>query len=214
MTRFARRSVHLPGIFERLFNQLRGTEQLLVRAGDDLPLLLISFPRGTLPVAREIEAAFAHILSGLGEEIRAPYAALFESLPVMVVILLRPSNPCGCLGHHHPPGTESRLTKRLIADLGDSIGEIDLAYESIRNWRPQPLSSLAAGELGGRLPAIHFQAATLAVLLHELEHLGFPGKTEQEIRTKSNDFYSAVMGELVAGEWGAAYGMAAPAPRP
>ena len=196
-------------------DRLRGREQMLVRAGEDLPLLLLSFPSTAREVAREIEAAYSHTLRRLSAEARGPYRELFARLPSMVVVLLRPRNPCQCLGHHHPAGAESRLTKRLETDLGEEIGEIDLAYEGIREWRPEPLSTLAAGDLEGRFPAIHFQAAVLAVLLHELEHLVFPDKTEQEIRLKSNRFYSAAMGKLVAEESGAGYGMASsPPPRP
>jgi hypothetical protein len=207
-------TIHARGILERALDRLRGREQMLVRAGDDLPLLLLSFPSGAREVAREIEAAYSHTLRRLSPEARAPYGELFAALPAMVVVLLRPLNPCLCLGHHHPPGTESRLTRRLEADLGGPIGELDLAYEGIRDWRPEPLSTLAAGDLGGRWPAIHFQAAALAVLLHELEHLVFPARTEQETRLRSNRFYSTAMRELVAEESGTDYGMASPPPRP
>jgi hypothetical protein len=207
-------AIHARGILERAMDRLRGREQMLVRAGDDFPLLLLSFPSGAREVAREIEAAYARTLRRLSPESRGPYGELFSALPALVVVVLRPLNPCLCLGHHHPAGTESRLTRRLEADLGEPVGEIDLAYEGIRNWRPEPLSTLAAGDLGGRLPAVHFQAAALAVLLHELEHLVFPSKTEQEIRVKSNHFYSSAMRELVAEESGGDYGMASPPPRP
>lgn len=185
---------------------------MMVRGAETLPLLLLSFPKGGQTAAREVAAAYAHTLAGLKPEILAPYLTVFRSLPVMVVVLLRPNNLCGCLGHHHPRGTESRFTRRLAADLGHPIAEIDLAYEGIRKWQPEPLSSLAAGELGSRLRELHFQAAVLAVLLHEMEHLAFPQKSEQEIRLRSNELYATVMRELVAEESGAAYGMASPRP--
>jgi len=208
------RAVHPRGILEGLLERLRGREQMLVQGGQDLPLLLLSFPRGSLPVAREIEAACTHTLPRLRAETRAAYQRVFASLPTLIVVLLRPSNPCGCLGHHHPRGTESRLTKRLASDLGSSVAEIDLAYQDIQKWQPQPISSLAAGELGERLTSIHFQAALLAVLLHELEHLALPNNPEQEIRARSNWFYTTAMQELVAEESGGDYGMASPPPRP
>lgn len=196
-------------------DRMRGREQLLLRAGDDLPLLLLSFPRGAGEAVREIETACAHAFRRLSAAARAAYREVFESAPAMLVVTLHPLNPCGCLGHHHPRGAESRLTRRLAADLGEPIAEIDLAYEGIRLWRPEPVSSLAVGDLGDRLEAIHFQAAVLAVLLHELEHLVFPERSEHDIRLRSNRFYTAAMQELVAEESGAAYGMASwPPPRP
>jgi hypothetical protein len=209
----AAKRLHPPGLLERLLDRIRGRDQRLVRAGDDLPLLLLSFPRGADRAGDEIETAYTHVLRSLSPATREPYEALFRVLPALVVVVLRPKNLCGCLGHHHPRGTESRLTRRLAADIGRQVGEIDLAYESLREWRPQPLSRLAAGD-GGDLEAVNFQAATLAVLLHELEHLGFPEKSEQEIRLRSNAFYEAAMDELLRGETGAGYGMGSPSSRP
>lgn len=207
-----RRRIHPRGVLEHLLERLRGREQRLVRAGPEMPLLLLSYPRGGEAVARETEAAYAHTWPRLSEEARAHYEKLFPLLPAMVVVLLRPRNLCDCLGHRHPRGAESRLTRRLAADLGSSVAEIDLAYEAIRRWQPQPLSSMAAGELGPRLDDIHFQAAVLAVLLHELEHLAIPLSAEQETRARSNWFYARAMEELVSEESGVAYGMASRLP--
>ncbi|MCP5118586.1 MAG: hypothetical protein GY953_47845, partial [bacterium] len=125
----------------------------------------------------------------------------------MIVVELRPVNPCGCLGHHHPKGTESRLARRLAADFNSEIAEIDLAYDSIREWRPQPLSSLAAEDVGDRFEALHFEAAMLAVMLHELHHMAFPDAVEREVRDKSNQLYTSLLRESVLEEGGHDYGM-------
>jgi len=205
---------HPPGILQRVMERIRGREQLLVRPGQGLPLLLITYPRGKQFVAREVEAAFAHTLPRLPKTLLAPYTPTLAALPVLVVVILRPLNTCGCLGHYHPRGTESRLARRLAADLGSDVGEIDLAYEEIRKWKPQPISSLAVGNLGRRLAEMHFEAALLAVLLHELEHLAFPNKKESDIRTASNELYSGLMRELVRRESGQGYGMSSSPPAP
>jgi len=214
MGRRRQQAVHPPGILERLADRIRGREQVLVRGGEDRPLLLVSYPRGNSEIAEDVEAAYAHTLRRLRPEVLGPYERVFQALPTLVAVLLRARNPCTCLGHHHPAGTESRLTRRLAGDIGRPVAEIDLAFEGIREWQPQPLSSLAVGDLGGRLSAVHFQAAILAVLLHELEHLAFPEHTEQETRQHSNAFYAAAMEQLVKEECDSGYGMAAPAPRP
>lgn len=206
------RSLHPPGLLHRLVERIRGREQLLVRPGAGFPLLLITYPRGKESVARQLEVTYAHTLPALPKEIREPYAAVLAALPAMIVVLLRPLNPCGCLGHYHPQGTESRLTRRLSADLGSPVGELDLAYEAIRGWEPQPLSSLAAGDLGQTLSELHFEAALLAVLLHELHHFAFPDKNEREIRVTSNQFYTDAMREFVMRESGHDYGLTAPPP--
>lgn len=214
MRRIGAPVVQLPGVFRTLVERIRGREQRLVRAAEHMPLLLLSYPRGRSDIAAEVEAAWARTFRSLGAAVREPYERLFRSLPPVVVVLLRPRNLCGCLGHHHPRGTESKITRRLAADLGSALGEIDLAYESIRDWQPQPLSSMAAGELGPRLGELHFQAALLAVLLHELEHLARPEERERHVRLRSDRFYAAVMEELVSGETGGSYGMARPSPLP
>jgi len=207
-----RRRVHPRGLLELLLERLRGREQVLVRASAGMPLLLVSYPRGRQDVAREIEVAYAHTWSRLAPETRAPYQAFFPLLPTLVVVLLRPRNLCDCLGHRHPRGAESRQTRRLASELGSTVGEIDLAYDAIRRWQPQPLAAMAAGELGQRFEGIHFQAAVLAVLLHEFEHLAIPDSAEAETRRRSNWLYARVMQELVGEEAGAVYGMASPLP--
>jgi hypothetical protein len=118
-------------------------------------------------------------------------------LPTIVVIQLRPHNICTCLGHHHPAGTESRLARSLAGDLGSRIGEIDLAWEAIRDWRPHPLRTIAAESLDG-FEHSHFRTALLTVLLHELEHLAYPDHHERAVRSASDDFYTQVLEELLS----------------
>jgi len=206
-----RRRVHPRGLLESLLERLRGREQRLVRASAEMPLLLLSYPRGGRAVAHEIEVAYAHTWLRLAPETRAPYQPILLALPALVVVLLRPRNLCDCLGHRHPRGAESRQTRRLASELGSAVAEIDLAYEAIRRWQPQPLSAMAASQLGQGFEGLHFQAAVLAVLLHEFEHLAIPDSAEAETRRRSNWLYGRVMQELVE-EAGAVYGMASPLP--
>jgi hypothetical protein len=187
--------------------RLRGRDQRLVRPGDGYPLFLLSFGKGHGGAIDEIETIFAHRLPSLPHRILERYVDTLARLPPMVVVILRPHNPCGCLGHYHPRGTESRLSRRLSADLANSVGELDLAYEAIRRWEPHPISALATGDLGGRLPELHFEAALLAVFLHELQHLAFPDHEERDIRGASNSFYTELMQELVSQEGGTTYGL-------
>jgi hypothetical protein len=203
--KYSRDSIHPQGIIRRVADRLRGREQMLARGGDDRPLLLLSYPRGKREVALTLEKAYRNTLRGLSPHVSARYERILASLPAMVVVVLRPSNVCGCLGHHHPAGTESRLTRRLASELGSPVGEIDLAYEAIRKWSPQPLSTLALNIETQYLEELHFQAAMLTVLLHELEHLACPEHSEREVRLASNDFYSLAMDDLVSADWGVRY---------
>lgn len=205
------RPLHRPGLLLRLLRRLRGRRQLLVRAAGDMPLLLLHYPSDAEAVAREIEAAYSRLLPA-ERELQARYRELWSALPAIVVVLLEPHNPCGCLGHHHPRGAESRVARRLAAELGHPVAEIDLAYEAIRAWRPEPLSSLAAESIGPAFAAAHFRAALLSVLLHELEHLAFPERRESDVRARSREFYARLMQAWVA-ELGGSYGMASSPPR-
>lgn len=200
---------HPPGLWQRLMESFRGRRQKLVRGDRSAPLLLLSYPPGSgaEEAALELEACYTHTLPALSDALARRYAPMWEHLPAVVVVLLRPRSACGCLGHHHPRGTESGLARRLQTELGGSTGEIDLAYEAIRRWQPLPLSSLASAELGDRLAQLHFHAALLSVLVHELEHLAFPQKPERIVRSGSNEFYGMLMEELVRAESGAVFGM-------
>ncbi len=209
MPRAHRPRVRLPGFLELLSQKLRGQKQTLVRATAELPLLLLSYPPAGAEAAEVLAAAYAHTLPILPADVAASYTPTFKKLPSMVVIQLRRRGACDCLGHFHPPGTESPLARRLANEFGSSVGEIDLSYEGIRQWRPMPLAALAAGDLGKRLDDYHYAAALLTVLVHELEHLAFPGHAEKGIRQASNRFYEDVMRELAGSESPSGYGMSA-----
>jgi len=202
------RAVHPQGVLERLLEWLRGRRQRLVRVAEGRPWLLLSYPGGGESAAAELEGAYARLWPAFSAQLRAAYQTLWPALPAMVVVLLRPRNVCGCLGHHHPRGTESRLARRLESELGHPLAEVDLAYQEIARWQPEPLASLAVASSPDALQPLHFGAALLAVLLHELEHLAFPDKSEQEVRARSRAFYAGAMKELVEAELGRAYGMA------
>ena len=53
------------------------------------------------------------------------YSEVLAQTPSFVVVELRRKNVCTCLGHHHPRGTESRLTHRLHGLSGVRTGELD-----------------------------------------------------------------------------------------
>ena len=66
------------------------------------------------------------------------------------------TNPAGAQENTYfrglrPPGTESRLARRLMADTGRRVGEIDLAVEAIRSW--EPFAAFRSGRFSGRAQA-------------------------------------------------------------
>ena len=203
-------TIHPRGILWELLDWMRGREQLLVRASEDLPLVVISYPRGKLGLAEALRSAICLTYRTISPETRERYAPVIARLPSLVVAILRPRNACTCLGHHHPPGTEGRIARRLRSDTGLRVGEIDLAVEAIREWEPLPLAALAARPPGDHHPELsefRFRAALLAVFLHELEHLAFPERDEQEVRQRSTDFYAASLRQFFSQELGLNYGI-------
>ena len=207
--------IHPRSLIAEVIDRLRGSDQLLIQVGNDLPLLVASYPRGSYSFATCLQSAVGPTFRSIGAEIRSSYRDVLANVPSMVVVVLRSRNRCTCLGHHHVPGTESRLARRLSSDTGRRVGEIDLAVEAIRRWEPLPLSGLAVAE--GWEVATHpqraeleyhrFHAALLAVFLHELDHLAYPSRPETEIRHRSNAFYLAAVQEFVAQEFGATFGI-------
>lgn len=207
--------IHSRGPLVRLVDRLRGWDQLLIRAGDTLPLVVASYPRGHFAYATALESALGATYRSIPESLRAAYAETLAQVPTLVVAVLRGTNPCGCLGHHHPPGVEGRLARRLRSDTGQDVGEIDLAVEAIRKWEPLPLAAIEAQESRRELrdasltefTYFRFHAAILSIFLHELEHLAFPDRPESVIRQRSNEFYLAAMQDFAAREFGTAFGI-------
>lgn len=202
--------IHTPGLLKSIVERLRGREQLLVRGLREWPLLLLRFPRGARAIAEELQDAWLHTLASLAAPGADCYRGMLRRMPPLVVVQLRERNHCTCLGHHHPAGTESRFTRNLAAETGGPVGEIDLAWEAIRAWQPNPLSALAAG-VEPSFAALQFRTAMLTVLLHELEHLAYPDRHEQAVRGASDAFYTAALDELLRQEGAVQYGMAHPA---
>ncbi len=202
--------IHPRSLLGEWVDFLRGRDQLLVRAGDELPLFVLSYPSGHQDCAEAVRGAITVTYRQLSPETRGRYTHILPHLPSLVVVVLRLHNTCSCLGHHHPAGTESRAARRLKADTGLAVGEIDLAVEAIRRWEPLPLASLAAQPpeaLRPELEEFRFHAALLSVLLHELEHLSFPDLNEPEIRQRSTEFYLASLREFFSEQLGSSYGI-------
>jgi hypothetical protein len=212
-----RLEIHPRGLLAEVIDRLRGRDQLLIQAGGELPLVVANYPRGSYGFATSLQSALGSTFRSIGPGIREAYRDVLVRVPSLVVVVLRARNRCTCLGHHHIPGTESRLARRLSADIGRRVGEIDIAVEAIRQWEPLPLSGLAVA--GGWELVAHpsraeleyhrFHTALLSIFLHELEHLAHPERSEAEIRLRSNEFYLAAVREFVAAEYGATFGIEA-----
>jgi hypothetical protein len=204
-----RRFGHSRGLLTRLYRWLRGSEQVLVRPVAELPLVLISYAKGDAEGVEPFRESLEGIWAALPESFRQRYAETLHVAPPLVVVLLRRRNICSCLGHHHPPGTESRLTRKLRSLSGVRTGELDLAFEAIREWEPLPLSNLALPpEVDTKeTSSLQWRLALLAVFLHELHHLTYPEEPESAVRSRSQQFYFDALSHFVYERFGVEFGL-------
>lgn len=209
---YGARRVHSPGILWRLYITLRGSEQVLVRPAPVLPLVLIVHSRRERVPAAELRGALEETWLTIPADIRRHYDAVLKKVPPIVVVILRRWNPCGCLGHHHRPGTETRFASRLRALSGVPVGELDLAFQAIREWQPLPLSDLAiepAVQQADReeLEVFRYRLGLLDVFLHELHHYAAPQEPEHAVREHSQRFYASVFDAFAQARFGVRYGL-------
>ena len=204
-----RRIGHSPGLLWRFYQLLRGQEQVLVRPAAELPLILISYAKGDEEGVRRFRESLDAVWTTLPPSFRQRYAGTLQGAPPLVVVLLRRRNICTCLGHHHPSGTESRLTRKLRDLSGVRTGELDLAFEAIREWEPLPLSNLALPPEAGtkEMSSFRWQLALLAVFLHELHHLVSPEEPEPAVRGRSQKFYTDALSHFVFERFGVEFGL-------
>ena len=204
---------HSPGLLTRFYRWLRGSEQVLIRPAADLPLVLISYAKGNVDGVTPFREALEVVWPSVPEPFRERYAGILEAAPPLVIVLLLRRNICSCLGHHHPATSESRLTRRLRDLSGVRTGEMDLAFEAIRDWEPLPLSHLALPpEATTReMSELQWQLALLAVFLHELHHLVNPEERESAVRSRSQQFYVDALSYFIFERYGVEFGLRADA---
>ena len=208
--------VHPKGLLRELYQWLRGTEQFLVRPAAELPLVLIAYAKGDREGMEHLAESLQETWMTLPATLRERYGEVLGRTPPFVVVLLRQRNLCTCLGHHHPPGTESRLTRRLRGLSGVPTGELDLAFEAIREWEPRPLSypPLRSEAEAEEFRSFQWQLALLTVFLHELHHLVAPREPERTVRNQSDKFYEDILSHFVAERFGVEYGLRHPSEVP
>ena len=204
--------IHPGGLLREFYLWLRGNEQILVRPASELPLVLIAYAKGDRDGMEHLKESLEETWLTLPQALRSRYSDVLRRTPPFVVVVLRRRNLCACLGHHHPAGTESRLTRRLRGLSGVQTAEIDLAFEAIREWEPQPLSNLALQSAADteEFRSFQWQLALLTVFLHEVHHLVSPYEPELAVRGQSQQFYEDTLAYFVAERFGVEYGLRIP----
>jgi len=156
--------------------------------------------------ARELALAVEQDWAAVAERSRETYDEILLKAPGLLVVQLRRSNICGCLGHRHVLVKEAPFAEAHDAFGGESIGEMDIACERVAAWQALPLSDTALDTRfleGSRREEFHahqFRLRLLSVLLHETNHLVFPREPELSIRERSLAFYRDALAQYVAND--------------
>ncbi len=183
---------------------LAGRRYRVTRLGDDQrPLLVVAFQSPDRSRVEVLNRALTEDWIKVPSVCREAYGEILLRAPRLIVIQLRRSNVCGCLGHRHVALQEKPFAFPHDALGGESCGEMDVAYERIRSWQALPLSDTALDAKfleGSRLTEFHatqFRLRLLSVVLHEIHHLVFPREPENRVRERSLNFYREALARYV-----------------
>lgn len=196
--------LHSRGRWLRWSDWALGRRYLPARLGDhSTPVFVVAYSFRAAPAARKVLLAIDHDWMAVPQACRDQYEEVLEKAPEMMVIQLRRSNPCGCLGHRHPLVRERAFAEPHDALGGVTVGEMDLAYESIESWLALPLSDTAMDTRfmeGSRLEEFRrnqLRLKLLSIILHETHHLVSPHQPESSIRQQSLAFYHDAIASYV-----------------
>lgn len=167
------------------------------------PLIVIAHSFRDAAMAQQLAHAVEQDWAAVPERCREAYHEILWKVPGLIVVQLRRQNVCGCLGHRHMLVKEAPFAEAHDAFGGARVGEMDIAYKRVETWQALPLSDTALDAKfreGSRLEEFHarqFRLCMLSVLLHETNHLVFPGEEESLVRQRSLGFYHDALASYV-----------------
>jgi hypothetical protein len=161
--------------------------------------VVVAYSFRAAPTTTQLAVAVEEAWARVPERCRGAYDEILFKAPGIVVVQLRPTNVCGCLGHRHVVVKEAPFAESHDAFGGASCGELDIAYKRVESWQAMPLMDTALDAKfleGSRLEEFHaeqFRIRLLSVLLHEVNHLVSPREEEASVRARSMAFYRDAM---------------------
>jgi hypothetical protein len=168
------------------------------------PLVVVAYSRRDSVKALEVVRAVERDWAEAPQQSREAYEAILKDAPKLVIIQLRRTNICGCLGHRHVIVKEQPFAEPHDALGGDPAGELDIAYERVESWLALPLMDIALDTqfvAGSRLREFHAERLRLqflSILLHEINHMVRSQEPEAFIRERSLAFYRDALACYVA----------------
>jgi hypothetical protein len=179
---------------------LRGRKYRITRFPDHPePLVVIAHHSyggfGDARAARQVALAVEQDWLAAPSHCREAFNEILLAAPGLVVVQLRRSNLCGCLGHRHVIVKEGPFAESHEALQAVSVGELDIAYQRVETWQALPLSDTALdvkfleGTRQVEFRAKQFRLKLLSILLHEINHLVSSQEAEGSVRKRSLSFY-------------------------
>ena len=167
------------------------------------PLVIVAHARRDAARARAVVRAVVRDWAEAPSHCRAAYAEILERSPKLVIVQLRRTNICGCLGHRHVIVKEQPFAEPHDALGGDPAGELDIACERVQKWLALPLTDIAldaqfaAGSRLSEFQAERLRLQFLSILLHEINHMVSAQEPEETIRARSLGFYRDALAHYV-----------------
>ncbi len=167
------------------------------------PVFVIAH-RGRYPARIEqVAHTLEHDWAEAPPQCRELYGEILRQAPRLIVIQLRRTNVCGCLGHRHVVVKEAPFSQPHGAFDGAAVGEMDIAFDRVEKWLAQPLMDTAFDAqfmAGSRLEDFHAQQLRfrlLSIVLHEIHHMVDPQAGEDVVRSRSLAFYREALAAYV-----------------
>jgi hypothetical protein len=167
------------------------------------PLVVVTYSRRDSVKALEVVRAVERDWAEAPPQCREAYEAILKDAPKLVIIQLRRTNICGCLGHRHVIVKEQPFAEPHDALGSHPAGELDIAYERVERWLALPLMDIALDTqfvAGSRLREFHAERLRLqflSILLHEINHMVRSQEPEASIRERSLAFYRDALARYV-----------------
>lgn len=183
---------------------LVGRRYRIVRFSDRaLPLVVIAHSVRDAAGARQVARSVEQDWAVAPPSCREVYDRMLFEAPELIVVQLRRTNICGCLGHRHVVVKEAPFAEHHEALGVARVGEMDIASRRVEEWSALPISDTAQDVKfleGSRLEEFHakqFRLRLLSVLLHETNHLVAPQEPEPAVRERSLGFYREALARYV-----------------
>ena len=153
---------------------LKGRRYRITRFSDrKTPLIVIAHSFRDAAMARLFALVIERDWTMVPAVCREAYDEILFHAPELIVVQFRRKNLCRCLGHRHPVIREEPFAEHHEVFGGARVGEMDIAWQTVRDWQGLPLSDLALDTKfleGSRLEEFHatqFRLRLLSVFLHE-----------------------------------------------